>query len=71
MSIKQAFLLALTVVVGSLGPDSFAHAGELPRARPEEVGLSADRLADFDRFYAAKVERGEMAGIVTLVSATR
>jgi len=43
-------------------------AGDLPRARPEEVGLSSKRLEYIDQFYAARVSKGEMAGIVTLVA---
>jgi CubicO group peptidase (beta-lactamase class C family) len=36
--------------------------------RPEDVGFSATRLAYIDKFYADKVDKGEMAGIVTLVA---
>jgi len=45
-----------------------ASASDLPRTRPEEVGFSAERLAGIDKFYADKVNRGEMAGIVMLVA---
>lgn len=45
-----------------------AHAGEFPRARPEELGFSANRLHYIDRFYASKVKAGQIAGIVTLIA---
>jgi CubicO group peptidase (beta-lactamase class C family) len=57
----SAFLAALLVALG-------AHAQDLPRARPEDVGLSSERLAHLDRFFADQVDRGELAGIVTLVA---
>jgi CubicO group peptidase (beta-lactamase class C family) len=43
-------------------------AADLPRASPEELGFSATRLDDLDLFFEEKVQRGEMAGIVTLVA---
>lgn len=55
------FVLALLVV-------GVAWAGDLPRARPEEVGFSAARLAYIDQVYADKVNQGEIAGIVTLIA---
>jgi CubicO group peptidase (beta-lactamase class C family) len=58
-------LAALFVVVGAA---SAARAGELPTTSPTELGFSAARLEYIDRFYADKVQRGELAGIVTLVA---
>jgi CubicO group peptidase (beta-lactamase class C family) len=43
-------------------------ADDLPRARPEEVGFSSERLDYIDEFYADKVKSGQMAGIVTLIA---
>lgn len=43
-------------------------AAEVPRAQPEEVGFSAERLHYIDKFYAEKVNKGEMAGAVTLIA---
>ena len=45
-----------------------AIAGEMPRAKPEKLGFSAERLDYIDKFYAEKVKNGEMAGVVTLVA---
>lgn len=45
-----------------------AAENHLPLARPEELGFSAERLAYIDKFYGDKVNNGEMAGIVTLIS---
>jgi CubicO group peptidase (beta-lactamase class C family) len=45
-----------------------AWAGELPRARPEDLGFSSARLDYIDKFYADEVKRGELAGIVTLIA---
>jgi len=45
-----------------------AWADELPRARPEDLGFSAQRLDYIDEFYANEVKSGRMAGIVTLVA---
>jgi CubicO group peptidase (beta-lactamase class C family) len=59
-------LQALIIFAISMTID--AWAGDLPRARPQEVGFSAERLAYIDRFYGDKVKKGEMAGIVTLIA---
>jgi CubicO group peptidase (beta-lactamase class C family) len=43
-------------------------ADNLPRAEPEELGFSAERLNYIDEFYADKVKNGTIAGIVILVA---
>jgi CubicO group peptidase (beta-lactamase class C family) len=61
LSLPAAFLLMLAF--------SFpARSDELPRATPAEEGFSPARLDYIDQFYAEKVRRGEVAGIVTLIS---
>lgn len=45
-----------------------ANAGELPRAPADELGFSSARLDYIDQFYAEKIKRGELAGIVTLIA---
>jgi CubicO group peptidase (beta-lactamase class C family) len=57
--------VALFVAVAAA---SAARAGELSTASPEELGFSAARLEYLDDFYADKVQRGELAGIVTLIA---
>jgi CubicO group peptidase (beta-lactamase class C family) len=37
-------------------------------ARPEDEGFSSERLAYIDKFYSERIDRGDLAGIVTLVS---
>jgi CubicO group peptidase (beta-lactamase class C family) len=58
-------LVALFVMVTAA---SAARAGELPAASPTELGFSAARLEYLDHFYTDKVQRGELAGIVTLIA---
>ena len=41
---------------------------ELPHSWPGEVGFSEERLNYADNCFADNVEKGEMAGIVTLVA---
>ena len=45
-----------------------AHAQDLPTAKPEEVGFSADRLARLDEKFNAYVTDNKMAGSVILVA---
>jgi CubicO group peptidase (beta-lactamase class C family) len=45
-----------------------ARAAELPRATPEEVGFSAQRLEYIDQFYAHEVTAGHLPGIVILIA---
>lgn len=47
---------------------SSAAADGLPRTQPQELGFSAERLGYIDQFFADKVKKGELAGIVTLVA---
>jgi CubicO group peptidase (beta-lactamase class C family) len=45
-----------------------AIAADLPRAAPDTVGLSAERLANIRRVLGAKVDAGEIPGYVALVA---
>lgn len=45
-----------------------ALAKEIPKARPEEVGLSSERLARIRTTMQRYIDRGEVAGVVTLVA---
>lgn len=58
-------LLYLLCVVWITG---LAAAHELPCAKPEAAGFSAERLAKMDRILAEEVKRGEMAGVVILLA---
>lgn len=65
-SSRLTSLAGLVGLIGFLG--STARAADIPLAKPEELGFSSERLDRIDHFFADKVEKGEMAGIVTLVS---
>jgi CubicO group peptidase (beta-lactamase class C family) len=56
------------VFILTAAPIVQAAADSLPRARPEQLGFSAARLDYIDKFFGQKVERGEIAGVVTLVA---
>ena len=45
-----------------------AAAGDLPRADPESVGLSSDRLENIRKVLGAKVDEGVIPGYVVLVA---
>ena len=47
---------------------AFVQATTLPKARPSEVGLSAERLDRLTRVMQGYVDRGEIAGMVTLIA---
>ncbi len=46
----------------------FAFAADLPRTRPEAVGLSSERLDNIRKVLGAKVDAGEIPGYVALVA---
>jgi CubicO group peptidase (beta-lactamase class C family) len=58
-----AALLSVLVVA----PPS-AVAGSLPRAKPEDVGFSSERLARIGPAMQRHIDAGEIAGVVTLVA---
>ncbi len=58
-----AFLFFATGVTATL-----LCAQNVPFARPEDAGFSSERLAYMDKFYSAKIDKGELAGMVILVS---
>jgi CubicO group peptidase (beta-lactamase class C family) len=45
-----------------------ACAADLPRAKPSQLGFSAERLRYIDEFCEQKVQSGDIAGVVTLVA---
>jgi len=62
--IKRSHCVAFALALAVVG----AVAQSLPTARPEDEGFSPERLAYIDTFYSQKIDHGDMAGIVTLVS---
>ena len=61
---QSGFLLALLITALSSGVIS----KDLPSARPEDVGLSSERLARMDKALHAFVDAGRTPGVVTLVA---
>ena len=62
--IKQLLLLATC----STWLCSIFAADNLPFVEPESVGFSSNRLAKIETHFQGRVDRGEIAGIVTLVA---
>jgi len=58
---KLIFILGLSCLIPALGK-------EIPSARPEEVGLSSERLARIRTILERYVDRREIPGAVTLVA---
>lgn len=56
----------VVVALALAAANGFAQG--LPAARPEDEGFPAERLAYIDKFYSEKIDHGDLAGIVTLVS---
>jgi CubicO group peptidase (beta-lactamase class C family) len=61
---RASLLLALLITALSSGVIS----KDLPSARPEDVGLSSERLARMDKALHAFVDAGRTPGVVTLVA---
>ena len=67
-----AVVLALVVVSVAIGagraPADLPEMDGVPTAAPEEVGLSSTRLERLDQAMQAYVDRGDVAGVVSLVA---
>jgi CubicO group peptidase (beta-lactamase class C family) len=63
MSKARRWIACLTLLLGS-----WAHATEPASGKTAELGFSSARLDYIDQFYAAKVNKGELAGVVTLIA---
>jgi CubicO group peptidase (beta-lactamase class C family) len=66
MERKQA-LLAIVVSVLSCSVDA-RDANPLPRAKPEAVGMSSERLAEIGKVLNADIERGRIPGAVVAIA---
>src|ERR1700751_516788 len=58
----------LTVALAWLALVSVASAETLPRAKPEEVGFSSDRLGRVTEMLRANIAAGEIPGAVLLIA---
>ena len=62
---KAALLAVCTTLTLLAGP---ALAQPLPQARPEQVGLSSERLAQVGRVLREEIEKGKFPGAIALVA---
>ena len=60
---RLALSIALLAIVGTA-----QAADPLPRAKPESVGMSSERLANLDKLLQADIERGRLPGAVVAVA---
>ena len=70
MSIATKLAAALVggfAVVGATWPNA-TLAGSLPTGKPEDVGMSSERLAQIGPAMQKHIDAGEIAGVVTLVA---
>jgi CubicO group peptidase (beta-lactamase class C family) len=61
-------LAAALLLVLMLGTSSLVFAGSVPTAKPEEVGLSAERLQRIHELIQRYMDGGNFTGAVTLVA---
>ena len=61
---RAARILALVSAAAALP----ALAGSLPKARPEDLGFSSERLGRIHEAVQRHIDAGEVAGAVTLVA---
>ena len=61
-------LIALLTLVTLLSFPGFVWAQGLPTAKPEEVGLSSERLERVSRALRGEIEAGKIPGAVALVA---
>lgn len=64
MRIGRTVLLALTLAVAA----STITGQGLPKAKPEEVGLSSERLRRINQLFQGYVDQSKLAGLITLVA---
>jgi len=64
---KNLMRLAIVVVL-FIGMSSALWAQGLPTAKPEQVGLSSERLSRIDTYFKDIIDKKEISGAVTLVA---
>jgi len=65
---RIAKFTAVLLLVFVLGISQMVSAGTLPFAKPEEVGLSPERLQRIHELIQRNMDAGNFAGAVTLVA---
>src|SRR6202049_2459261 len=58
------FLFAMTLALAAVP----LIAGSVPTAKPEDVGMSSDRLKRIDQMVQRRIDAGELSGAVTIVA---
>src|ERR1700680_280219 len=58
------FLFAMTLALAAVP----LIAGSVPTAKPEDVGMSSDRLKRINQMVQRRIDAGEMSGAVTIVA---
>jgi len=66
MSRNKSFRFCLLAIIAGLSLPAFA--ADLPRVRPEVVGLSTERLGRIGEVMQRYVDEGRLGGVVTLVA---
>jgi CubicO group peptidase (beta-lactamase class C family) len=64
----RAFLLVLAMGAAALQPGIALSQPALPAAKPDSVGVSGERLARLGEGMKSLVDRGRLAGVVTMVA---
>lgn len=68
ISLGVFIILAGTMFASANAQTAAQSADPLPRAKPEEVGMSSERLADIAKTLNADIARGQMPGAVLAVA---
>jgi len=68
MITRRSLVFALTLSLLAAGAGNAAGAADLPTAKPEQVGLSSERLERIGQTLRADVEHGRISGAVVLVA---
>ena len=63
----SAFVLAGTMYASAHAQNAPTSADPLPRAKPEEVGMSSERLALIGRSVNAEIAREQLPGAVLAI----
>jgi CubicO group peptidase (beta-lactamase class C family) len=63
-----AVIIAGAMTVAAQAQNASPASNSLPRAKPEEVGMSSERLADIGKTLNADIARGQMPGAVLAVA---
>jgi len=66
MTLRQVICVLVTTAVLCL--PALAQETPLPRAKPEAVGLSSERLAEIAKTLKADIERGQIPGAVVAIA---